>query len=117
MYHIDEDEKTGQSAWFATNDIAARAEAAYKRHTVFFDSVRHCNRVALAVQLAKGAAQLYKAVYETARDSRNGPYTEVKLDRVEFALGARDRLEATLTNLGFEFKYMPKTQSFRIFAK
>ena len=116
--YVEEDNKgQGQPAWFAKEDIAARAEAAYNRHTQFFESAQHQQRVAMAVQLAKGAAKLYKAVYETARNTKEGPFTEVKLDKVEFARGARDGLALMLTNFGFEFEYRQQSQSFRIFVK
>ena len=119
--YIEDDRKgQGQAAWFAKEDIAARAEAAYNQHTQFFNSAEHQSRVELAVQLAKGAAKLYKAVYETARNTKEGPLTEVKLDKVEFARGARDQLAQTLLDAGFkadEFKYRQQSQSFRIFVK
>ena len=119
-YEKDDNRGMNQAAWFAKADIDARAEAAYNQHTQFFEDQKHKNRVALAVQLAKGAARLYKAVYETARDSKAGPFTEVKLDKVMFARGARDQLAETLLAFGFlegEFEYQKTSESFRIFVK
>lgn len=119
-YEKDDKKGIGQPAWAAKEDIAARAEAAYQRHSAFFDSVGHQHRVALAVQLAKGAVKLYDAVYETARDGRSGPFTEVKINRVEFAHGARNNLVDTLKAFGFmdgDFEYRVQSQSFRIFVR
>lgn len=119
-YEKDDKKGMGQAAWAAKADIEARAERAVAVHHQFFDSAEHQSRVELAVQLAKGAAKLYNAVYETARDSKAGPFTEVKLHRVEFARGARDQLVETLKQFGFkdgEFEYRQQSQSFRIFVK
>lgn len=119
-YEKDDKKGMGQAAWVAKADIEARAEKAVAAHAQFFDSVEHQSRVELAVQLAKGAAKLYNAIYETARDSRKGPFTEVKLHRVEFARGARDNLVETLKQFGFndgDFEYRQQSQSFRIFVR
>ena len=119
-YEKDDHKGQGQAAWVAKADIAARAEAAYERHTAFFTDAQHQSRVELAKQLARNAARLYSAIFETARDGKEGPFTEVKFDRVEFARGARDRLAQTLRDNGFkddEFEYRIQSQSFRILVK
>lgn len=120
VYEKDDLQGQGQAAWFAKADITARAKAAYTKHRSFFDADEHKTRVGAAVELAKSAARLYSAVYETARIRKNQPMTEIKLNKVEFARGARNQLVKELESLGFaeeDFEYRVRSQSFRIFVR
>lgn len=119
-YERDDDKGQNQPAWFAIADIDARSEAAYKKHTSFFEDSEHQDRVALVAQLLKGSARLYSKLFETARESKDGPFTEVKINHVQFAPGARDQLVEMLQEFGFkpgEYEYHKKAPCFRVFVK
>ena len=117
--HI-EDDNTGQSGWFAVNDIERRAKLAYKKHSQFYESDAHNDRCASAKALVKLHAKLYSDLYVTERDERDGPCTEIKLNKVEFNAGMRVKLEAVLLAAGFnkdEFGYRPASESFFVKVK
>lgn len=118
--HINDDEHgMGQNPYWARKDIEARADAAYKAHQVFFDSVAHGARVELATKLAREGARFYNDLFITERQKKGRPYTEVKLNKVEFDRGQRVKLNETLLAFGFlegEFEYRPASQSYRIFV-
>ena len=119
-YEKDDSRGIGQPVWFAKADIDARAAAAYEQHSEFFDRAQHKARVAVAVAVARAHARSFGALCETARNTQKlGPHTEVKLDRVEFNRGMRDRLIDALHDMGYEidqYEYRRRSQSFRIFV-
>jgi len=111
----DEDKGQGQSGWFAVNDIERRAKLAYKKHSQFYESDAHNDRCASAKALVKLHAKLYSDLYDTERDERTGPCTEIKLNKVEFRPGMRVKLEAVLGAAGFDksdFGYRQASESF-----
>jgi hypothetical protein len=117
--HI-EDDNTGQSGWFAVNDIDRRAKLAYKKHSEFFDSDAHTDRCASAKALVKLHAKFYSDLYVTERDERDGPCTEIKLNRVEFRPGMRVKLDDILESAGFkksEFGYRVSSESYFVKVK
>ena len=117
--HI-EDDNTGQSRWFAVQDIEERADAAYKKHSEFFDSDAHIDRCASARALVKLHAKRYSDLYVTERDERDGPCTEIKLNKVEFRPGMRVKLNDVLEAAGLkksEYGYRTSSESYFVKVK
>ena len=104
MNYLDEDTDTGQPSWFALQDIDARSDAAYVRHSLFFDNLNHiklCNKVEVVL---RDQANLWKAAYHTARaeTKKCAVHTQVKLDKVEFRKGGLAAATVALLNLGVD---------------
>lgn len=122
MKVIDTEDRLSQGSWFATEDIARRAEAAYLSNPTFFDDPAHialCNSVEAEL---KRHALLWNQCYQTARSAtRNQPiHTEVKLNRMQFRPGSRRALEKRLVSMGInsnDITYKPATESISIRVK
>jgi hypothetical protein len=119
--NIDDDKSIlSTRKWFAVQDIEERANAAYIKHSQFFDSDAHIDRCASARALVKLHAKRYSALYVTERDERDGPCTEIKLNRVEFRTGMRVKLDDVLEAAGFkksEFGYRVSSESYFVKVK
>lgn len=100
---IDKETQAAPFAWFAKDDIDARSEAAYHRHSSLFDSAQHQHTVSMVKQICRKHFSGYNMIYETCRaQSRRRPAnTEVKFAHV--VLGRkfnRTVLEKELTAIG-----------------
>lgn len=100
---IDKETEAAPFVWFAKDDIDAKAEAAYNRHSALFDSVQHQVQVSLVKQICRKHFKGYAAIYETCRaQTRKRPAnTEVKFAHVIKGKGFdRNALEKDLTAIG-----------------
>lgn len=116
----DTESSTRQNAWFAIEDIAARAESAYDQNQQFFDDPAHQDRV---TQVRKTVAQFlssYSRIYETCRTStRKRPAnTEIKFAGIVFDRRRNtNTLQQQLVALGCKPEYIiykPATDSISI---
>jgi hypothetical protein len=115
----EEEETTGQSAFYARQDAGRRAEAAYAAHKGFFESQAHLDSYNLALVVARGRVKNCKEEIITERVRKGRPCTQIKFNKAEFNSGQRVLLEDALEAYGFDradFGYYPKSQSFSIFV-
>ena len=119
----DTESNTHQNAWFAVEDINARAEAAYLANRDLFDSTAHQLRVDAVVQIMREYFAGWAAIYETARGktSRRAAHTEVKFNRVVLNR-ARRRADflAALAAVGVDADCVvckPATESYSVHVK
>jgi len=120
MKIVDTENKTAQPGWFAVNDIAQRAAAAYDSAPELYDA-----QAALADEveaLMRKHSKLYRATYQTCRKAtrKQAGHTEVKIDKVEFNPGLRAALVVALELKGIahdDITYKPATQSMSVRVK
>ena len=114
---VEDTKSTAQSgaAYFAIEDIEAKAEAAVTRHPEVFDDSNHQSAVALVEQLAKDFFAGYGAIYSTARAAtkKRPAHTEVKVSRYVLRKtrdtdGFKENLEAAGAK---QIVWKPKTES------
>ena len=115
----EEEETTGQSAFYARQDAERGAQAAYAAHKDFFESRAHLDNYNLALAVARGLVKACKEEIITERVRKGRPCTQIKFNKVEFGSGKRVLLEDALEAFGLDradFGYYPKSQSFSIFV-
>ena len=119
----DTESNTRQPAWFAVEDINARAEAAYLANRDLFDSTAHQLRVETVKSIMREYFAGWAAIYETARGrtARRAAHTEVKFNRVVLNR-ARRRADflAALAAVGVDTDCVvckPATESYSVHVK
>ena len=119
---IEKETHAAQSKFFALADIEARSAAAYKRHKQKFTSEEHVSRVELVDSILRSLFLGYSAAYQTCRDTKQGPTTEVKYAGVVLNTPTthrrlKNRVVEQLEALGLDLIYKPRTNSYSVHVK
>ena len=102
MKVLDTEKALNQNLKFVHADIKREKEKAFRNHQEFFSDSTHQKKCSQVVNILRTQATSWKAIYKTPRSGTRfqGPYTEIKIDKVWFRKGMLKEAERQILSLG-----------------